>query len=125
MIVGVLRVVLALPYNDSLKGKRSVVKSTLERVRNRFHVSAAEIEDHDAHRRAVLGFACVSNDGRHAQSVLDKVVSFIATASNAQLVDRAVSIEHIALGTPGLSEDRWNPPDFDAEFEDDDGDEER
>jgi uncharacterized protein YlxP (DUF503 family) len=125
MIVGVLRVVLSLPYNDSLKGKRSVVKSILERTRNRFHVSAAEIEDQDAHRRAVLGFACVSNDGRHAQSMLDKVVSFIAATSEAQLVDRAVSIEHISLGTPGLSEDRWNPPDFDVEFEDDDGDEER
>ncbi len=124
MIVGVLRVALALPYNDSLKGKRAVVKSLLERAKHRFQVSAAEIEAHDAHRRAVLGFAIVSNDGRHAQSVLDKVVSFIAGAGEAQIIDRSSSIEHIDLGVPGLSglgEDRWNPPD---DFEDEDGSEE-
>lgn len=117
MVVGLCRVVLALPWNDSLKGKRSVVKSILERARVRFHVAAAEVADLDVHRRATLGFAVVSNDVRHAQSVLDKLVSFVASATQATLVDQSRSIEHYDLGRMG----------HDAElsgWDDDDGDDE-
>ncbi|MET0339540.1 MAG: DUF503 domain-containing protein [Polyangiales bacterium] len=120
MVVGILRVVLSLPWNDSLKGKRSVVKSIVERARVRFHVAAAEVEDLDQHRRATLGFAVVSNDGRHAQSVLDKLVGFIAGASEAQLVDQSRSIEHydgLGGGLGGLG-------DLDADWDDDGDDEE-
>jgi uncharacterized protein YlxP (DUF503 family) len=119
MVVGICRVVLALPWNDSLKGKRSVVKSIVERARQRFHVAAAEVEDLDAHRRATLGFAVVSNDARHAQSVLDKLVSFIAGATQAELVDQARTIEHFDLGVTGSSAvDRWNPPAWDDDGDD-------
>jgi uncharacterized protein YlxP (DUF503 family) len=103
MVVAICRVVLALPWNDSLKGKRSVVKSILERARQRFHVAAAEVDDLDVHRRATLGFAVVSNDVRHAQSVLDKLVSFIAGATQAELVDQSRTIEHYDLESGGLS----------------------
>ena len=92
MVVGVLRVVLLLRGNDSLKGKRSVVKSVLERVRHKFHVSAAEVEDMDAHQRAVLGFACVANDGRHASRVLAQVGDFVEGASEAPVVDRRTEL---------------------------------
>jgi uncharacterized protein YlxP (DUF503 family) len=129
MVVGLCRIVLSLPWNDSLKGKRSVVKSILERARVRFHVAAAEVDDHDAHRRATLGFALVSNDVRHARSVLDKLVSFAATATEAQLIDQSTSVEHVEPGTgvslggqatgDGELED-WE----DEDWKDDDGGEE-
>jgi uncharacterized protein YlxP (DUF503 family) len=121
MVVGVCRVVLALPFNDSLKGKRSVVKSIVERARVKFHVAAAEVADLDAHKRATLGFAVVSNNSRHAQSILDKLVGFVAGASEAELIDKSTTVEHYDLGG-GLSipEDRWNPPEWNDE---DDGDE--
>lgn len=122
MVVGVCRVVLALPYNDSLKGKRAVVKSLVERARVRFHVAAAEVGDLDAHKRATLGFAVVSNDARHAQSVLDKLVGFIAGAGEAQLVDKSTTVEHYDLGqgVSGLSEDRYNPPHWNDDGDDED-----
>ena len=116
MVVGICRVVLALPYNDSLKGKRSVVKSIIERSRSRFHVAAAEVDDLDVHRRATLGFAAVSNDGRHLRSVMDKLTAFVASATEAQLLDRQVRIEHYDLGAPDGG--------FDALSWGDDGDEE-
>ena len=129
MVVGICRIVLSLPWNDSLKGKRSVVKSILERARNRFHVAAAEVADLDAHRRATLGFAVVSNDARHVQSVLDKLVSFVAGASQAQILDSSRSIEHhdqLLESSFGANEaltaplgESWPP-----EWDDDDGDEE-
>jgi uncharacterized protein YlxP (DUF503 family) len=122
LVVGIARISLALPWNDSLKGKRSVVKSILERARTRFHVAAAEVDDLDAHRRATLGFAVVSNDGRHARSLLDKLVGFVAGASEAQLIDQAVSVEHFELGA-GQGLDFEDDGEEDA-WEDDDGDEE-
>jgi uncharacterized protein YlxP (DUF503 family) len=120
MVVGICRIVLSLPWNDSLKGKRSVVKSILERSRQRFQVSASEVEDHDVHRRATLGFALVSNDARHVGSVLDKLVSFVASATEAQLIDQSRSVEHYDLGITGRGGDSWNPSDWN----DEDGDEE-
>jgi uncharacterized protein len=128
MVVGLCRVVLSLPWNDSLKGKRSVVKSILERARGRFHVAAAEVADLDAHRRATLGFSYVSNDARHAQSVLDKLVSFVASATQAELVDKVTSIEHVDLGSGmgvrgGSRLADLDDADLD-EWEDSDGDDE-
>lgn len=108
MVVGICRLVLALPWNDSLKGKRSVVKSIVERARQRFQVSAAEIEDLDNHRRATLGFAVVSNDARHAQSILDKLIGFVASATQAEVIDRASSVEHYDLGALSLGGERWD-----------------
>jgi uncharacterized protein YlxP (DUF503 family) len=122
MVVGLCRIVLALPWNDSLKGKRSVVKSILERARGRFHVAAAEVADHDAHRRATLGFAVVSNDARHARSILDKLVSFVATATEAQLVEQKTSVEHLEQGL-SLGGALANETDLE-EWEDDGGEEE-
>ncbi|MEY4513969.1 MAG: hypothetical protein RLZZ450_6091 [Pseudomonadota bacterium] len=119
MVVGICRIVLSLPWNDSLKGKRSVVKSILERARGRFHVSASEVEDHDVHRRATLGFALVSNDARHVGSVLDKLVSFVASATQAQVIDQSRSIEHYDLAITGRGGDSWNPSDWNDEDGDD------
>lgn len=119
MVVGICRIVLSLPWNDSLKGKRSVVKSILERARQRFQVSASEVEDHDVHRRATLGFALVSNDARHVGSVLDKLVSFVASATEAQLIDQSRSIEHYDLGITGRGGDSWSPSDWNDEDGDD------
>jgi uncharacterized protein YlxP (DUF503 family) len=126
MIVGVCRIVLALPGNDSLKGKRAVVKSVLSRARNRFQVSAAEIEDQDVHRRACLGFALVTSDARHARSVLDKVLAFVAGASEAELVEHAIRVEHLDLeaGSAALSAGFVPFDDTDDEVYDDFVDEE-
>src|ERR1700712_3664556 len=120
MVVGICRIVLSLPWNDSLKGKRSVVKSVLERAPNKFHVAAAEVEDLDAHRRATLGFAVVSNEARHVESILDKLVSFVAGATQAEIIDQARLIEHRDLGITGVGVDRDSPFDWN----DEDGDEE-
>jgi uncharacterized protein YlxP (DUF503 family) len=106
MVVGVLRIVLALPFNDSLKGKRSIVRRVVERARERFHVAAAEVEDLDAHRRAVLGFAVVSNDRRHATSILDQLGEFIATATEAEVVERRMELSSYGARAVGESAPR-------------------
>ncbi len=96
MVVGVCRIVLLLPGNDSLKGKRSVVRPLLERTRNRFKAAAAEVGDLDSRRRATLAFAVLSNDRRHANSMLDQIGSFVSANTEAVIADRATEL--VSLG---------------------------
>ncbi len=76
MVVGICTVQFDLPAR-SLKEKRSVIKPILARVRDRFNVSAAEVDDLDAWQRSTLAFACVSTDASYAHGLLTKVVTFI------------------------------------------------
>lgn len=89
------RVTLSLPGNDSLKGKRKVVRRILDRARHKFNAALAEVDAMDDHRRIVLGVAVVSNDGRHATSMIDAIQDFIATASEAFIVDRRMELVHL------------------------------
>ena len=77
MHVGVCRIELRLPENLSLKGKRRVVKSITTRVRSKFNVSVAEVDDQNLWQLATLGICCVGNDKRYVNEVLSKVVDFI------------------------------------------------
>ena len=77
MVIGVLTVDLLVTDSNSLKDKRQVVKSLLDNIRNRFHVSAAELDALDIWRRAVIGAACISNDKGVANRVLNSVLAGI------------------------------------------------
>ena len=97
MVVGVCRLRLSLPGNDSLKGKRSVVRQIVDKVRARFNVAIAEVADLDALGSATLGFAVVSNEGAHADSMIETVMSFIG--ANARAVVTDVSTERVHVGS--------------------------
>lgn len=77
MNVGVCRIELRLPENQSLKGKRRVIKSVITRLQNNYNVSVAEIDNQNLWQLAALGVACVSNHRRHADETLANVVKFI------------------------------------------------
>lgn len=90
MVVGILVVALAIPASNSLKDKRHVVKSILDNVRNKFNVSAAEIADLDLHRRAELGFACVSNDKVVVDRLLNKILDYVESNPECEVVDSSL-----------------------------------
>lgn len=77
MHIGICRIRFRLPENRSLKGKRRVIKPIISRVANKFNVSVAEVDDLDLWQVATIGISCVSNDSRHANEILSKVVDFI------------------------------------------------
>src|SRR5260370_39705850 len=79
MHIGVARVALHLAENASLKGKRMVVKSVAQRVRNRFNAAVAEIDTQEAWQTATLGIACLSDEPRHTGGGVSKVIDFIAS----------------------------------------------
>jgi uncharacterized protein len=77
MIIGVCRIELHLPNGHSLKGKRQVLKSLKDRIKNRFNVSIAEVDDQDLWQKAVLAVACVSNEQSHVRKTIDQVIGII------------------------------------------------
>lgn len=95
MVVGVCRITFGIPSNDSLKGKRRVVRRIVDRVRQKFNAAVAEVGALDQHRRAVIGLCVVSNDGRHANSMLDTIAAFASAQTEAVVLDRSLELLHV------------------------------
>ena len=92
MVVAIARLTLIIPDNNSLKGKRKVVKSLVEKVRHRFEASVAEVGDHDLWQKARIGVALVGNDARLLNTVLDQITKFIENQHLAEIVDSHVEL---------------------------------
>ena len=93
MNIGACKIRLRLPENLSLKGKRQVLKSITTRVRNKFNVSVAEIDDQNLWQLATLGICCVSNDKRYTNEVLSKVVDFVVDGRfEVEILDYEIEI---------------------------------
>lgn len=90
MVVGVLRVRLAIFSALSLKDKRRVVKGMKDRLAARHNVSVAEVDDLDHRQAATLGIAMISNDERFVESALSRIVNEIGSNANASLVDHSI-----------------------------------
>ena len=93
MNVGICKVKLRLPDNLSLKGKRQVVKSVTARLKNKFNVSVAEVEDNDLWQLATIGICFVSNDKRFTNEVLSKAVEFVVNnQGDYEILDYEIEI---------------------------------
>jgi len=96
MMVGVARITWRLHENHSLKEKRRVLKSIIEKSRHRFNVTVAEVADQDLHQRATLGVAVVGSDSRVLNSLLDRIIAYMDSLHLAEMIDQ--EIELIFLG---------------------------
>lgn len=93
MIVGICRLTISIADSYSLKDKRRVVKSLVERVRHRFNVAVAEVDEHEVWNAAVIGVACVSTGSAHAEEILTHVVNYVSNGhGDAELIDSSVEI---------------------------------
>ena len=86
MFVGSLNADLLLGDVHSLKGKRAVVRPIVAELRRRFAVAAAEVGDHDLHRRVQVGVATVAADGRQVADVLDACERLLAERPEVTLL---------------------------------------
>lgn len=77
MFTGTAKVCMHLQGVQTIKDKRRIVKSVIERLKSRFNVSAAEIDRLDNKKIAVIGFAVVSNDRTFTVSQLETIKNFI------------------------------------------------
>jgi hypothetical protein len=73
-------------HADSLKDKRQVSRSLIEKTRKRFSVSVSEVDTQDIYRTLTLGIAVVSGEMAHAQNSLDEIIRFMENNPDAELV---------------------------------------
>jgi len=77
IIVGLCTVELFIPESQSLKDKRQVLLSLKIRLREKFNLSVAEVDGQDLWQKAVLGLACVANEGRYVNQVCEQALNLI------------------------------------------------
>ena len=95
MVVGTMKIILHLHDNRSLKGKRKVVRSMVDKVKHKFNVSIAEVGSNDKWQRIELGVSAVGNDRRHIDSSLNNILGYVDTLYLAEIVDSSVEIYNV------------------------------
>ena len=78
---------LYAPWVHSLKEKRMVVKSLVTQLQNRFHISAAEIDEQDTHQIIVIGAAAIVPHNAIADSLMDEISTFVEENTEAEILD--------------------------------------
>ncbi|MHB8911042.1 MAG: DUF503 domain-containing protein [Syntrophales bacterium] len=92
MVVGTGLVDLLIPESGSLKEKRSVLKRIIQKTRNEFNVSIAEVGDNDLWRRARVGFSVVGNDKQYVNAKMDHILRFIDRLMIAEVLRSRIEI---------------------------------
>jgi len=87
MIIAAITFRLHAPWVHSLKEKRMVVKSLVAQLQNRFHVSAAEIDEQDTHQIIVIGAAAIVPHNAIADSLMDEISTFVEENTEAEILD--------------------------------------
>ena len=87
MIIATITFKLHAPWVHSLKEKRMIVKSILAKLQNRFHVSAAEIDEQDTHQIIVIGVAAIVPHNARADSLMDNISRFVEENCEAEIID--------------------------------------
>ena len=92
MIIATMTFQLRAPWVHSLKEKRMIVKSLIARLQNKFHVSAAEIDEQDTHQIIVIGVAAVVPHSAMADSLMDEISTFLEENTEAEILDETREI---------------------------------
>ena len=87
MVVGVLTLELFMAESTSLKGKRRILKSLLDKIKFRFNVAVAEVDQQDRWQHSTVGVTCITNDASHAHQMISSVIKFIEKLGTVEIVD--------------------------------------
>lgn len=78
---------LYAPWVHSLKEKRMIVKSLIAKLQDKFHVSAAEIDEPDTHQIIIIGVAAIVPNNAIADSLMEEISTFVEEATEAEILD--------------------------------------
>lgn len=93
MNIGTCKLKIHIPGSQSLKDKRSILKSLIARLQKQFNISIAEIDDHDLWRIATIGIACVSNHTYRVDEVLEAVIGVIdRDYPNVEIIEKEMEL---------------------------------
>ncbi|WP_066634512.1 DUF503 domain-containing protein [Desulfolucanica intricata] len=87
MLIGAMSVDLFIGEAASLKDKRRYLKSIIERIKSRFNVSIAEVDQQELWQRSTLGVSCVSNERVHVDKMLSSVINFIEAQDSVEIIN--------------------------------------
>ena len=92
MFIGVCTIKIHVPASGSLKDKRHSLRSLKDRIRSKFNVSVAEVDDNDLWQKATLAVAVVSNDKSHLNQTLDHVLDMVRGVPEIDLLEHHIEI---------------------------------
>ena len=87
MVVAVYTIVLIIPESHSLKDKRRILMQLRDKITKKFNVSMAELDHHELWQKATLGIACLANEQRHVNQVMDQVMNAIYQLARIEVVN--------------------------------------
>ena len=82
-----LKVTLRAAWVHSLKEKRMVVKSIVQRLKNKFNVSVGEVHEQDIHQIIVIGISAVCGDQKQVDSTLENLIDFVEENTDAEIIN--------------------------------------
>ncbi len=75
-----------IPNAFSLKDKRQVSRSLVDKTRKRFNASVSEVDTQDVHKTLTIGVAVVSSDAAHAKRSMDEIIRYMEEHADAELI---------------------------------------
>ncbi len=92
MVIGCCTIKIRTEWVNSLKDKRTELRRIVDRTKNKFNVSIAEVGSNDSHRVIELGFACVTNDAALAHSIIENVADYIEKITDGEVFETETEI---------------------------------
>ena len=92
MMIAVMTFRLRAPWVRSLKEKRMIVQSLTAQLQNRFHVSAAEIDEQDTHQIIVIGVAAIAPHNAAADRLMEEISRFVENTAEAEILEETREI---------------------------------
>lgn len=86
MVTMSAKLIFSIPHAHSLKEKRMVARSLIDKTRHRYNASVAEVGTQDAHQTLTLGIAVVSDEWAHARNMLDEIIRYAEENADAELL---------------------------------------
>ncbi|AAK78716.1 hypothetical protein BJV85_003269 [Clostridium acetobutylicum] len=87
MRILIMRITLRASWCHSLKEKRMVVRSIVQKLKNKFNISVSEVDEQDIHQKIVIGIAGICEDSAKEDSTMEKIITFIEENTDAEIVD--------------------------------------
>jgi uncharacterized protein YlxP (DUF503 family) len=87
MIVCSCEIEILIYEANSLKEKRHVVKSLIERIKSKFNASVSEVGYNELWNRSMLGIAVVSNNKKMCDASITRIISFIDSDERVEIIN--------------------------------------
>ncbi|NFS30403.1 DUF503 domain-containing protein [Clostridium botulinum] len=86
MKILILKITLRASWVSSLKEKRMIVKSLIERLKNKFNISVSEIDNQDVHKTIAIGMVGICGNSAQADSTAENIIEFIDSNTDAEII---------------------------------------